>query len=117
MSKEVLAERAQSFLALHQPGSPVVLPTVWDAWSATLAVNAGFAALTTRLLALEQRRAGGTVHVRPEVVVEVRVDGVQTSSLYPGGLALRFARIVGVRDDKRPADADTLDALRRLRDR
>ena len=46
MSKEVLADRAKSFLALHQPGNPVVLPTVWDAWSATLAVNAGFSALT-----------------------------------------------------------------------
>src|SRR5690242_13988571 len=46
MSKQVLAERARAFLALHQPGNPVVLPTVWDAWSATLAVKAGFAALT-----------------------------------------------------------------------
>jgi len=42
----VLSERAQSLLALHRPGDPVVLPTVWDAWSAALAVDAGFAALT-----------------------------------------------------------------------
>jgi 2-methylisocitrate lyase-like PEP mutase family enzyme len=41
-----LAERAEALLALHQPGNPVVLPTVWDAWSASLAVDAGFAALT-----------------------------------------------------------------------
>jgi 2-methylisocitrate lyase-like PEP mutase family enzyme len=41
-----LAERASALLALHQPGNPVVLPTVWDAWSAKLAVDAGFAALT-----------------------------------------------------------------------
>jgi 2-methylisocitrate lyase-like PEP mutase family enzyme len=44
--KQVLQERAAALLALHQPGNPVVLPTVWDAWSARLAVDAGFAALT-----------------------------------------------------------------------
>jgi 2-methylisocitrate lyase-like PEP mutase family enzyme len=46
MSNEVLKERAEALLALHQPGNPVILPTVWDAWSARLAVDAGFAALT-----------------------------------------------------------------------
>ena len=46
MSDQVLHERAQRLLALHQPGNPVVLPTVWDAWSARLAADAGFAALT-----------------------------------------------------------------------
>jgi len=46
MSSEVLKQRAESLLALHQPGNPVVLPTVWDAWSARLAVDAGFVALT-----------------------------------------------------------------------
>ena len=46
MSKQELQERAQALLALHVPGTPVVLPTVWDAWSARLAVDAGFAALT-----------------------------------------------------------------------
>ena len=46
MSDQVLKERAERLLALHQPGNPVVLPTVWDAWSARLAVDAGFAALT-----------------------------------------------------------------------
>lgn len=46
MADEVLQQRAEALLALHQPGNPVVLPTVWDAWSATLAVDAGFAALT-----------------------------------------------------------------------
>lgn len=46
MSDQVLNERAERLLALHQPGNPVVLPTVWDAWSARLAVDAGFAALT-----------------------------------------------------------------------
>ncbi len=46
MSKEVLQERATALKALHVPGTPVILPTVWDAWSAKLAVEAGFAALT-----------------------------------------------------------------------
>jgi 2-methylisocitrate lyase-like PEP mutase family enzyme len=46
MSDQVLKERAKTLLALHQPGNPVVLPTVWDAWSARLAVDAGFVALT-----------------------------------------------------------------------
>ena len=46
MSDQVLKERAERLLALHQPGNPVVLPTVWDAWSAQLAVDAGFVALT-----------------------------------------------------------------------
>ena len=45
-SNQVLADRAASLLALHQPGNPVILPTVWDAWSAKLAVDAGFSALT-----------------------------------------------------------------------
>src|SRR5687768_18614321 len=46
MSDQELKHRAETFLALHQPGNPVILPTVWDAWSAKLAVDAGFAALT-----------------------------------------------------------------------
>jgi 2-methylisocitrate lyase-like PEP mutase family enzyme len=46
MSNDVLKQRAEALLALHQPGNPVILPTVWDAWSARLAVDAGFAALT-----------------------------------------------------------------------
>src|SRR5215212_11599084 len=46
MSNQVLKERAEALLALHRPGNPVVLPTVWDAWSARLAVDAGFVALT-----------------------------------------------------------------------
>lgn len=57
---------------------------------------------------------GYVVEVRPEQVVEVALDGVQKSSRYPGGLALRFARVVRYRDDKSPADADTIDAVRAL---
>lgn len=57
---------------------------------------------------------GYVVRVRPEQVVEIALDGVQKSSRYPGGLALRFARVVRYRDDKGPADADTIDAVRAL---
>ena len=55
---------------------------------------------TERLLALQTRREGIAVHVRAELVVEIAFDGVQTSSRYPSGLALRFARVKRYREDK-----------------
>ena len=55
------------------------------------------------------------MHVRPELVVEIAFDGVQTSTRYPGGVALRFARVVRYRPDKRAAEADTIEAVRGLR--
>jgi DNA ligase 1 len=54
------------------------------------------------------------VPLRPEQVVEIALDGVQTSSRYPGGMALRFARVLRYRDDKGPADADTIETVRAL---
>ncbi len=54
------------------------------------------------------------VTVRPEQVVEIALDGVQTSTRYPGGMALRFARVLRYRDDKSPAEADTVDTVRTL---
>jgi len=66
---------------------------------------------TEQLLALAVERTDWVVHVRPELVVEIAVDGVQTSPRYPGGIALRFARVVRYRPDKTAADADDLDAL------
>jgi DNA ligase 1 len=69
---------------------------------------------TERFLELETHREGITVFVRPEQVVEIALDGVQTSTRYPGGLALRFARVKRYRDDKPPAEADTIDSLRLL---
>ena len=57
------------------------------------------------------RRDAHVVHVRPELVVEVAFDGVQTSPRYPGGVALRFARVLRHRPDKPAAEADTLDAV------
>ena len=71
---------------------------------------------TTRLLALETHREGIAVHVRPELVVEIAFDGVQTSSRYPSGLALRFARVKRYREDKTAADADTVATVRAYRD-
>lgn len=69
---------------------------------------------TERLLALETRREGHVVHVRPELVVEIAFNDLQTSSQYPGGLALRFARVKRYREDKGPADADTIETVRRI---
>ena len=69
---------------------------------------------TEQLLAREVRREGHVVHVRPELVVEIALDGVQRSTRYPGGVALRFARVKRYRDDKSPAEADTIDAVRGL---
>jgi ATP-dependent DNA ligase len=66
---------------------------------------------TERLLALEVARDDWTVHVRPELVVEIAFDGVQSSPRYPGGVALRFARVLRHRPDKRAAEADTIDAV------
>jgi DNA ligase-1 len=66
---------------------------------------------TQRLLELEVGRTRGVVQVRPELVVEIAFDGVQTSPRYPGGVALRFARVIRHRPDKQPAEADTLDAV------
>ena len=66
---------------------------------------------TKRLLALERDRDDHTVFVRPELVVEVAFDSVQTSPRYPGGVALRFARVLRHRPDKSAAQADTFDAV------
>jgi len=69
---------------------------------------------TEHLLGLESHRVGHVVHVRPELVVEIAFDGVQTSPRYPGGIALRFARVKGYRPDKSPAEADTIETVRTI---
>ncbi|MDP9341299.1 MAG: ATP-dependent DNA ligase [Actinomycetota bacterium] len=69
---------------------------------------------TDRFLELETGRDAHTVYVRPELVVEVAFDGLQASTRYPGGLALRFARVKGYRPDKGPADADTIETVRAI---
>ena len=69
---------------------------------------------TTELLLRETSRQGITVFVRPELVVEIALDGVQRSTRYPGGVALRFARVRHYRPDRTAADADRLSAVRAL---
>src|SRR5437660_1078060 len=76
--------------------------------------DAQFAAMTDRLRALALEDDGYTVRVRPEVVVEVEYNEIQRSPTYPSGLALRFARIARIRDDKAPGQATTLAQLRDL---
>ena len=81
-----------------------------------------FKGLTDELLAwqtdaLQELATGGTrgrVDVRPELVVEIALDGVQTSPRYPAGMALRYARVQRYRPDKRADEADTIDAVREL---
>jgi DNA ligase 1 len=67
---------------------------------------------TEQLLAREERRTQGTVFVRPELVVEIAFDGVQTSTRYPGGVTLRFARVLRYRDDKTADEVDSLATVR-----
>jgi len=69
---------------------------------------------TERFPRIETRRTQGTVFVEPVTVVEIAIDGVQRSSRYPGGLALRFARVKRYREDKPPAEADTIQTLRAM---
>ena len=69
---------------------------------------------TDELLSLETSRRGIAVMVRPELVVEIALDGVQSSTRYPGGVALRFARVKRYRPDKDAGEADTIDELRAL---
>ena len=70
---------------------------------------------TKALRQLEERQTAGTVWVRPALVVEIALDGAQVSPRYPGGVALRFARVVRYREDKTPAEADTIETVRALR--
>ena len=76
--------------------------------------DAEFAALTERLLALQTGQRGGYVSVQPRVVVEVTFNGVQRSTRLPSGVALRFARITAIRDDKPVEQVETLAQVRAL---
>jgi DNA ligase-1 len=69
---------------------------------------------TEALLARETERRGIAVMVRPELVVEIALDGVQSSTRYPGGVALRFARVKRYRTDKDAQEADVIGDLRAL---
>ncbi|HWH98703.1 MAG TPA: ATP-dependent DNA ligase, partial [Propionibacteriaceae bacterium] len=69
---------------------------------------------TDQFLAREIGRTAGTVYVDPSMVVEVACDGLQASTRYPGGVALRFARVLRYRSDKSAAEADTIDSVKAL---
>ena len=69
---------------------------------------------TREFLARESRSDEWTVHVRPEIVMEIAFSDLQASTRYPGGLALRLARVKRYRPDKRAADADTMESVRRI---
>ena len=69
---------------------------------------------TERLLSLETRRDEWTVYVQPKLVVEIAYNDLQESPRYPGGLALRFARVRGYRQDKSPSEADTIQRIQTM---
>ncbi|WP_053719433.1 ATP-dependent DNA ligase [Saccharothrix sp. NRRL B-16348] len=69
---------------------------------------------TRELMAIATEKGDWVVKVRPELVIEIELDGVQVSSRYPGGVALRFARVLRYRPDKDAGEADTIDAVRAL---
>jgi DNA ligase-1 len=69
---------------------------------------------TREFLARETHRQPGTVHIRPEIVVEIAFSDLQSSPRYPGGVALRLARVKRYRPDKRVEEADTMEAVRKL---
>lgn len=95
--------------ALGPDGAPVMVGKTFKGLTDAL-----LAWQTERFLELETHRDRHVVFVRPEQVVEIALDGAQASTRYPGGVALRFARVRRYRPDKNAADADTLDAVRAL---
>jgi DNA ligase 1 len=95
--------------ALGPDGTPVMVGKTFKGLTDEL-----LAWQTQRFLELETHREGHVVFVRPEQVVEIALDGAQASTRYPGGVALRFARVRRYRDDKGVEDADSLDAVRAL---
>jgi DNA ligase-1 len=131
--------RGSAWLKLKRPHTLdlVVLAAEWGhgrraAWLSNLHLGARdpaggfvmlgktFKGMTDAMLAWQTRRFqaiavatdGHTVHLRPEVVVEVAFSDVQASPRYPAGIALRFARVKRYREDKRPEDADTVETVR-----
>jgi DNA ligase-1 len=95
--------------ALDEQGVPVMVGKTFKGLTDTL-----LAWQTERFLEIEDHRDQHTVFVRPEMVVEIALDGAQVSTRYAGGVALRFARVRRYRLDKDATDADTLDAVRAL---
>ncbi|QZY48097.1 MULTISPECIES: ATP-dependent DNA ligase [Mycolicibacterium] len=112
MTDEMLAWQTERFLELADGAAPAATSDHGAAPAATADHGAAPAATADHGAA-----DGFTVTVRPEQVVEIAFDGIQTSSRYPGGMALRFARVLCYRDDKTAAEADTIDTVRALHER
>ncbi|MDT0267048.1 ATP-dependent DNA ligase [Streptomyces sp. DSM 44915] len=93
--------------ARGEDGAPVMLGKTFKGLTDAL-----LAWQTERLCALAEVEEPWGVRVRPELVVEVAIDGVQRSTRYPAGVTLRFARVVRYRADKSPAEADTVATVR-----
>jgi DNA ligase-1 len=93
----------------ERPGEPVMLGKTFKGMTDEV-----LAWQTERFLELETSRTDHVVHVQPVQVVEIAFDGVQRSTRYPGGVALRFARVVRYRDDKGADEADTIDTVRAM---
>jgi len=114
--------RRRGWLSNLHLGARAVEPDASDPTAGFVMVGKTFKGLTDAILTWQTERLqelvtstdGHVVLVRPELVVEIALDGVQASKRYPGGVALRFARVRGYRPDKAPADADTIDAVRSL---
>ncbi|CAN5527210.1 ATP-dependent DNA ligase [soil metagenome] len=104
-----LGARRDDVTAPHGPDDFVILGKTFNGLTDQL-----LGWQTEQLLARETGRSGHVLRVRPELVVEIAIDGVQRSTRYPGGVALRFARVLRYRDDKRPADVDTLGTVSAL---
>ncbi|WP_460359073.1 ATP-dependent DNA ligase [Mycobacterium sp. ZZG] len=107
MTDEMLAWQTERFLALAAGAAP----------AATSDRGAAPAATSDRGAVPAATSDGHVVKVRPEQVVEIAFDGIQTSSRYPGGMALRFARVLRYRDDKTAEEADTIDTVRAFYER
>ena len=111
LGQTVDADTAESVLdRLEQYGAVRMLPAVKEARRGPRKLRWQTEEFPRR----ERTRDAHTVYLRPELVVEIELDGVQVSPRYPGGVALRFARVLRYRPDKDAADADTIDAVRAL---
>ena len=106
--REVLSD--YTFAVQESPGGRLL--TIGKAYSGL--TDAEIRTLTARLVAITERTVGRKREVRPEIVLEIAFDSLRPSARHDSGLAMRFPRIVRIRDDKGPSDADTLAAARKL---
>ena len=117
-SNEVLALYLQLLAAGARDVDVLRIDLVWPGLLAPHLVDlreyVGDEVVAEHFPSIETHRSASAVHVRPVTVVEIAIDGVQRSTRYAGGVALRFARVKGYRPDKGPGEADTIQTLRDL---